>query len=54
MKNSRFSEEQIISLLKQQKSGRTTVEVCHEAGISSATFYAWIRPGGTRTSCTTT
>ena len=41
MKNSRFSEEQIISILKQQESGRTTAEVCREAGISSATFYAW-------------
>jgi putative transposase len=40
MKNSRFSEEQIISILKQQKSGRTAAEVCREAGISSATFYA--------------
>ena len=41
MKKSRFSEEQIIGLLKQQESGRTTVEVCREAGISPATFYAW-------------
>ncbi len=41
MKNSRFSEEQIIGVLKQQESGRTTAEVCREAGISSATFYAW-------------
>lgn len=41
MKNSRFSEEQIISILKQQESGRLTAEVCREAGISSATFYAW-------------
>ena len=41
MKNSRFSEEQIISILKQQESGRPTAEVCREAGISSATFYAW-------------
>lgn len=45
MKQSRFSEEQIISILKQQEGGRTTVEVCREAGIeagiSAATFYAW-------------
>ena len=40
MKNSRFSEEQIIAILKQQESGRSTAEVCREAGISSATFYA--------------
>jgi putative transposase len=41
MKQSRFSEEQIIGILKQQESGRTTAEVCREAGISSATFYSW-------------
>ena len=41
MKKSRFSEEQIIGILKQQESGRPTVEVCREAGISSATFYSW-------------
>lgn len=41
MKKSRFSEEQIIGILKQQESGRPTAEVCREAGISSATFYAW-------------
>ena len=41
MKKSRFTEEQIIGILKQQEAGRTTAEVCREAGISSATFYAW-------------
>ena len=41
MKKSRFSEEQIIGILKQQESGRATAEVCREAGISSATFYSW-------------
>ena len=41
MKDSRFSEKQIISILKQQESGCTTAEVCREASISSATFYAW-------------
>lgn len=41
MKQSRFTEEQIISILKQQEAGRTTAEVCREAGISPATFYAW-------------
>ncbi len=41
MKQSRFSEEQIISILKQQEGGRTTAEVCREAGISAGTFYAW-------------
>ncbi len=41
MKRSRFSEEQIISILKQQESGVSTADVCREHGISSATFYKW-------------
>ena len=39
MKRSRFSEEQIIAILKQQESGVATADVCREHGISSATFY---------------
>ena len=39
MKRSRFSEEQIIAILKQQESGVTTSDVCREHEISSATFY---------------
>ena len=41
MKRSRFIEEQIISILKQQESGMATADVCREHGISSATFYKW-------------
>ena len=41
MKRSRFSEEQVISILKQQDSGVSTADVCREHGISSATFYKW-------------
>ena len=41
MKQSRFREEQIIGILKQHEAGRPTAEVCREAGISNATFYAW-------------
>ncbi len=41
MKRSRFSEEQIIAVLKQQESGVSTADVCREHGISSATFYKW-------------
>lgn len=37
----RFSEEQIIGILKQQESGKTTAEVCREHGISPNTFYKW-------------
>ena len=39
MKRSRFGEEQIIAILKQQESGVATADVCRERGISSATFY---------------
>ena len=41
MKRSRFSEEQIIAILKQQESGVATADVCREHGISTATFYKW-------------
>jgi len=41
MKRSRFSEEQIIAILKEQEAGMATVEVCRRHGISSATFYKW-------------
>lgn len=39
MKRSRFSEEQVITILKQHESGVSTADVCREHGISSATFY---------------
>jgi len=38
---SRFSEEQIIGMLKQQETGVPTAEICREHGISQATFYKW-------------
>ena len=41
MKRSRFSEEQIIAILKEQESGLSTADVCRRHGISSATFYKW-------------
>ena len=41
MKRSRFSEEQVIAILKQQEGGVSTADVCREYGISSATFYKW-------------
>lgn len=41
MKRSRFTEEQIIGILKQHESGVSTADVCREHGISSATFYKW-------------
>jgi putative transposase len=41
MKRSRFSEEQIIGILKEQEAGSATADVCRRHGISSATFYKW-------------
>jgi putative transposase len=41
MKRSRFSEEQIIAILKEQEAGMATADVCRRHRISSATFYKW-------------
>ncbi|WP_020592381.1 transposase, partial [Kiloniella laminariae] len=41
MKNSRFSEAQIMSILKQAEGGAPVSELCREHGMSSASFYKW-------------
>jgi putative transposase len=41
MKRSRFTEEQIIGILREQEAGAGTAEVCRKHGISTATFYKW-------------
>jgi putative transposase len=47
MRKSRFSEEQIIGILREQEAGASTAEVCRTHGISDATFYKWkARYGG--------
>jgi putative transposase len=41
MRGSRFKEEQIIAILREQEAGAATADVCRKHGISSATFYKW-------------
>jgi putative transposase len=41
MKQSRFNEEQIIAILREQEGGVKTADVCRKHGISSATFLKW-------------
>jgi putative transposase len=41
MKPSRFTEEQIIGILREHETGAKTADVCRKHGISSATFYKW-------------
>jgi len=41
MKTSRFTESQIIAILKQAEAGAPVPELCREHGMSSASFYKW-------------
>jgi putative transposase len=41
MRKSRFSEEQIIGILKRVERGQALADVCREEGISDATYYRW-------------
>lgn len=46
MKKSRFSEEKIISILKEQESGVKVSEICRKHGLSEQTFHNWKKKYG--------
>jgi putative transposase len=46
MKRSRFSDEQIIGILKEHQAGLSALELCRKYGISDATFYTWRKKYG--------
>ena len=41
MKKSRFTDSQIMAVLKQAEAGTPVLDLCREHGISNATFYTW-------------
>jgi putative transposase len=41
MKKTKFTESQIIGILKQQQAGQNVNDICREHGVSQATFYNW-------------
>jgi putative transposase len=41
MKRSRFTQEQIIGVLKEHQAGATAADLCRKHGISDAKFYTW-------------
>jgi len=41
MRKGRFTDEQVIAILKQSEAGVSTADLCRQHGVSRATFYAW-------------
>jgi putative transposase len=41
MRRSKYSEEQVIGILKEHDAGVSTAEICRKYGVSNATFYKW-------------
>ncbi len=41
MKNSRYTDSQILSILKQNEAGTSVADLCREHGMNDATFYKW-------------
>jgi len=41
MKKSKFSDSQIVGILKEQEQGKAVADICREHGISQRTFYQW-------------
>ena len=41
MKRSRFTQEQVIAVLKEHQAGAAVADICRKHGISDATFYTW-------------
>jgi len=46
MKKSKFTETQIVEILRMQEKGLAVTDICREHGISQATFYSWQRKYG--------
>jgi putative transposase len=46
MKRSRFTEEQVIGILKEHQAGMSAADLCRKHGISDATFYIWHKKYG--------